>query len=251
MIRKTNVLALAPLLLLSLAACGSEEREAQAKQAARQAEWTWLQTSQGELAKLKQEVRAAQAALDGAAEDAKAAAQASLEAAEKQAIALEEEFGRRLVEYINADPIIQGEAPTQSQLDALRMKSDADIAMAQEYVELGGDYRRAIDILETARSVDPDNPKLLAELEKHKTLRYATQERFDQVKRGMTQDEVRAVLGPVNLRNIRDYPERKVVAWFYPKEAGGAAAVFFETKDDRLVVYKVDFEAVKPGAQVG
>jgi hypothetical protein len=250
MTRKTIVLALAPLLLL-LAACSNEEREAQARQAARQAEWTWLQTSQGELARLKQEARAAQVALAAAAEDAKAAAQAQFDAADKQAMALEEEFGRRLVDYINADPVIQGEAPTESQLDALRMKSDSDIAMAQEYVDLGGDYRRAIDILETARGVDPDNPKLLAELEKHKAMRFAIQERFDQVKRGMTQDEVRAILGQVNLRNVRDYPERNVVAWFYSKEAGGAAAVFFEKKGDQFVVYKVDFEAVKPGGQVG
>jgi len=251
MTRKRILLALAPLVLVCLPACQSEQKEAQAKQAARQTEWSWLQTSQTELLKLRQDVRAAKAALASATDDGKAAAQANLEGIEQQAAALAEEFNRRLVEYINADPILRGEAPNPSQLASLRMKSDEDIAVAQEYVDLGGDYRRAVEILETAQGVDPDNPRLEAELEKHKAMRFATKERFDQVKRGMTQEEVRAILGQVNLRNVRDYPERKVVAWFYPKEGGGAGAVFFETKDERFVVYKVDFEALKPGGQVG
>jgi hypothetical protein len=129
------------------------------------------------------------------------------------------------------------------------MKSAEDIALAQEYIDLGGDYRRAVEILETALSVDRDNPELQAAVEKAKEFRFTTKERFDQVKRGMTQDEVRALLGQVNLRNVREYPERKVVAWFYPKQGGGAGAVFFEQKGDVFVVYKIDFEAVQPGGR--
>ncbi len=74
-----------------------------------------------------------------------------------------------------------------------------------------------------------------------------TEERFAQVRKGMTEQDVRAILGQVNLRNIRPYPERKVTAWFYPTaEDGAAAAVWFRMgKNDQLVVYDSKFEAVE------
>ena len=56
---------------------------------------------------------------------------------------------------------------------------------------------------------------------------------------------MREVLGPVNLRNLKEYPDRGVTAWFYLKEAGGAAGVYFRKKGGKLTVYKADFEAVK------
>ena len=37
----------------------------------------------------------------------------------------------------------------------------------------------------------------------------------------MTQDEVRGLLGQPNLRDVRDFPERGVTAWFYTKDAEG------------------------------
>ena len=44
--------------------------------------------------------------------------------------------------------------------------------------------------------------------------------------------------------------ERKVVAWFYPKDASGAAAaVWFEAPEagNGGKVYQLDFEAIQPG----
>ena len=75
-------------------------------------------------------------------------------------------------------------------------------------------------------------------------MRYMTEERFAQVKKGMTPSEVRAVLGPVNLHNVQEYPERKVQAWFYPREGGGASGVYFRLDEDKNVytVYQTTFE---------
>jgi tetratricopeptide (TPR) repeat protein len=133
------------------------------------------------------------------------------------------------------------------------MKSDEDILLAREYIEEGGDYRRAIEIYETALAADPDNARLKQELEATKARRYMTAARFGQVKEGMTQDEVRRLLGSPNLQDVRVYPDRGVTAWFYPKDASGAAAaVWFQKKAAAAgmiaEVYLLDFDAIQPPA---
>ena len=76
-------------------------------------------------------------------------------------------------------------------------------------------------------------------------------ERFEMAKKGMSESEVRAALGQVNLHNIKPFPDRKVVAWFYPTgDDGGAAAVWFrEGKDETNEVYRLNYEEVKPKEQ--
>lgn len=163
------------------------------------------------------------------------------------------ELNRRLVDFINANAAATpGAPPDERQRAAIRMKSDEDILLAREYIEKGGDYRRAIEIYETALAADPDNPRLRRELEQTKARRYMTLQRFSQVKEGMTQDEVRRLLGSPNLQDVRSYPERGVTAWFYPKDASGAAAaVWFQKKAAQAgtaEVYLLDFDAIQPPA---
>ena len=174
---------------------------------------------------------------------------AQLEQLEGEIESLTEEFGNRLVAYINADPMIEGEEPTEQQVQALRMKSGEDIILAQEWIEKGGDYKRAIEIISTALLYDADNPELQAALAKAEADRYMDQERWAAVEKGMTEDDVRQALGQVNLHNIREYPDKNVVAWFYPTaEDGSAAAVWFQPnkKTEVLEVYQIKFEAINP-----
>lgn len=181
---------------------------------------------------------------EGAAAGGGAAA-ADLERLESEATEIADQYYQQLIEFINANPPVAGEPPPERVQQAIRAKSDEDIRIAQEYIEQGGDYRRAITIYQGALEADPDYARLQEMLAEAEEMRFMTEERFAQVEKGMTRDEVRAALGPVNLRNVRDYEEgkTKALAWFYPRdEAGSAAAVWFrENRRGEYEVYEVDF----------
>ena len=140
-------------------------------------------------------------------------------------------------------------APAAVSLDAadeLRLAA-LDIELVAEYIVKGGDYRRAIDILQVALQLDPDNAAIQAAVEEARANRYMSEERFAQAKKGMTEEEVRNALGQVNLRNIRQFEERGVVAWFYATAEGGpAAAVWFQAdkKSGKLKAYQLKYDAV-------
>ena len=108
-----------------------------------------------------------------------------------------DDFGMHLVEFINADPVYQGEEPSERQNAAFHLKSAEDIILGQEYIDMGGDYKRAIEIFESALLIDGDNPDLIAALEKANADRYMTEERFAQVTVGMGQEQVLALRGQV------------------------------------------------------
>ncbi len=80
-----------------------------------------------------------------------------------------------------------------------------------------GDYQRAIAIYTEDLAVDPGDPPLAAELAKAQGRRYMARDTFAQLKKGMSQDEVRGLLGAPNPHSVRDYPDRGVVGWFYPR----------------------------------
>lgn len=232
--KRGAVLLCGVLLSAGIAGCGpsADERQTARQSPAPEAEWAWLQqakrTLDGQRAKLA----------GGAAGDPELA---------RRSAALAAEFNRRLVELINADPPVQGEPLSERQQAAIRMKSDEDIRLARQFIAQGGDYQRAIDICKEALSVDPGNPRLREELARAQARRYMTRETFAQVKEGMDQQEVRSLLGQPNLHNVRDYPDRSVVGWFYPKdESGAAAAVWFHDDGGRYTVYLFDFDALRP-----
>jgi hypothetical protein len=179
--------------------------------------------------------------------------QARIDELDNALVTQAEDFGTHLVEFINADPVYQGEELTESQRAAFSLKSGEDIILGQEYIDKGGDYRRAIEIFETALMVDAGNPDVIAALEKAKADRFMTEERFALVSQGMSERQVKALLGQVYHHNVREYPEKDVVAWFFPKEAGGAAGVYFQLhkKSETYQVYRVDFEAVKAATEEG
>jgi hypothetical protein len=267
--RKRGLAALGALTLAAIGAvgavgiigavgCGPDSEEAAPAPAAlaADAEWRWLQDTRGTLG----QKRAQLAKTEAAARANPPAGPARQEAAQEDEAArlrhevetLSTELRRRLVDFINANPPVEGRPMTPQQQEALRMKSDEEILVAQDFIQRGGDYRRAIEIYQAALSVDPGNPRLRQELEKARGMRYMSRERFSQVKEGMSQDEVRSLLGQPNLHNVRDYADRKVAAWFYPKgPEGAAAAVWFERSGSGSAaarVYAADFDAVPPAA---
>jgi tetratricopeptide (TPR) repeat protein len=229
-------------------ASGEEAAGQRPARAGESAEWAWLQDAKKALDAEREELSQARSQEKAAAaKPGSPATRPDLAALEKDVAARGDELNRRLVGFINANPPAEGEKPAGRLRDAVRMKSDEEIHLAHQFIEQGGDYRRAIEIYEAALSVDPDNPRLQGELAGARAHRYMTAEHFSQVKKGMTQDEVRAVLGQPNVRDVRDFPERGVSAWFYTKDADGrAAAVWFANAKEKggPTVYQADFNAV-------
>lgn len=206
--------------------------------AGRQAEWTAIEGQKKQLDAKREELASLRQQAAAGTE-----VSASLARINDEITTISDDMGARLAAYINADPPVVGEPLKPEQLAAVRLKSAEDIAIAKEFIELGGDYRRAIDIYNQALSIDPDNPALKAALADAEAKRFMTPERFAAIKKGMTEGDVIAALGRPLQRNMRDYPEKKVSAWFYPKnDTGEAAGVFF---NDKKTVYSTDFDAVK------
>lgn len=246
------------LALAVAAGCGPDP-EVVAEQE-NEAQWAAIETTRQQLADKRgaleqaQAAAAAAAAEEGTAEPAvdetataeaegAAAPAGDVTALETEVVALTEQFNQQLVDFINANPPVVGETPPERVQQAIRMKSDEDVLIAREYIAQGGDYVRALQIYDAALEVDPDYERLQQLRAEAESMRFMTEERFAQVEEGMTQDQVREMLGPVNLRNVRDYEENQAVAWFYPRDdRGAAAAVWFnKNRKGEYVVYQMDF----------
>ena len=265
---RTGLLVGAVLAVVVLvAACGgggpSKEEQARAE------EWAWLTETKQILDGKRQELadlviqaemeatevaeEVAEVVEEGAEEVGEAVAEIDLGAQIQELGAevetLTEEFSNRLVAFINFDPMIEGEEPTEGQINALRMKSSEDIVLAREWIVRGGDYKRAIEVVKTAMMFDEGNPELEAALVEFEANRYMNEEWFAAAEKGMSDDDIRRVLGQANLHNVREYPDKEVVAWFYPTaEDGSAAAVWFQPNKDTgvLEVYQIKFMAIDP-----
>ncbi len=234
--------------------CGPSEEELAEQE--RVTKWAELQEAKAELSEargqysdLLEEIATAAGAED-AADDALATLESEAAALKEQINSKADAFNQEIVNFINSDPMVVGEEPTERQQAAIRLKSEEDILLAQEYVSEGGDYRRALDILSRTAEADPDFAELNETIEKFTDYRYARRERFDQLEEGMSQAEVREIMGQVYHGNVREYEAQGALAWFYPKDpedagSGAASAVFFRKRDGDWAVYQIDWEAVE------
>jgi hypothetical protein len=132
--------------------------------------------------------------------------------------------------------------------EGLDLYSDEAILIAQDTVAKSGDYKKAINQLDSASSYYdsiglPPYQALLDTMAELDDMRFITQERFDLVKKNMTMDEVKAAAGVPYYQNIQVDEKRKVETWLYRKREGGAAAIYFKTTNNK--VYNKNFEAVK------
>lgn len=251
-------LAMFALAAIVAVGCGPSQEEQMAE--TRQAEMDVLREAKAALDAKRQELADALAEMNAAGESSDEATgeeegeaaitpedlAAKVEDLEDEVLEAEDNFTAMLVDFINSDPPVVGEPMSEAQAEAIRMKSAEDIILAQGYIDQGGDYQRAIRIYTDAIQVDPDNADLKAALAAAEENRFVNQDRFAAVKKGMTRDEVREMLGPVNLRNIRDYKDRDVIAWFYPTAAdGAAAAVYFRKAGGEYKTYEMKYEAVE------
>jgi hypothetical protein len=244
-------LVILPLFASLLLGCGSAEEERAAR--ARQREWSSLRhtkraldAERRELTRLRGQLAAAPVGPDGAPTgEAATALAADVAARERRIGARSAALGKRLVRYAAGFARREGEPMPPALQEAIRLKSDEDVEVAQEWIERGGDYRRAIEIYETQRHLDPGYARLEQALARAREMRHVTSERFARVRPEMTRAEVRAALGPVNLRQVLRRPAERLEAWFYPSVGGGRAAVYFRYDEERraYVVYRTETAA--------
>jgi hypothetical protein len=255
-------LGLVCALAVLAGACGGGGEEAgaamDAELTALRDQKTALDAKRAEVVALQEQIGAAPSAEEGAegeaGEEGEAAPTAEeltaqLETLQEEVEGMSEAYMTAVVGVLNSANMIEGEPIPEPIQQVIRMKSAEDMIIAEEYIWAGGDYRRALEILDTALMLDPDNPDLQAAKDKAFTDQWMTEERFAMVSKGMTEDEVRARIGTVNRHNRREYPDKNIVAWFYRREDKGAAGVWFEEKDGVMTVYRFDFNAIEPESE--
>ena len=239
----------AVVLTLALLGCGGGPQDDPMA-----AEWDALQAAKTALDAKRQElatlVAEAAAPVDPEAEGEPVDHSAHIEALGAEITGMADSFMTQVVTFLNNDPIIAEEGPTERQLAAIRLKSGEDMLVAQEWISAGGDYSRAIQIYESTLNLDPDNEALKAAMAEAQEMRFMSAERFATAKKGMTEEAVRAALGTPLHYNVKTYPEKGgVSAWFYQTdEAGSAAAVWFRPdKEGVLVAYLAKYDSVVKG----
>lgn len=172
---------------------------------------------------------------------------AHIEALGEEITGLADAFMTLVVTFLNNDPILAEEGPTERQLEAIRLKSGEDMLVAHEWISEGGDYSRAIQIFENTLRLDPDNEALKSALAQAQEMRFMSAERFATAKKGMTEEAVRAALGTPLHYNVKTYPDKGgITAWFYQTdEAGSAAAVWFRPNEEEVMeAYLAKFDSV-------
>jgi len=151
----------------------------------------------------------------------------------------------KLADFLN---VALNEFPDDPVTDkALMIYSEEALVTAADHVRNAGDFKKAIEILSTAKNYYENlgkqpYQKLVDAIGQYEEMRTITKERFDKVKKGMTMDEVSEVAGPAYYGNRRE--EKGAIMWLYPRRDGGAAAVYFRKKTGK--VYGKKWDAVKP-----
>jgi hypothetical protein len=150
-----------------------------------------------------------------------------------------------LAEFLNE--ALNTQPKSTATLEALRLYADSAIRNARDFIDHSGDYRRAIELLETAQSyhdavqaVVPDD--LSAALAHARDYRFLTRARFDQLRKGMNARDVRTLVGVPFYANVRhsDVGGKRVASWLYGRDDGEVAALYF---DDRGTLYAWKWDA--------
>jgi len=199
--------------------------------------WDALDAARAELRTLE-EKRGANAA--------DAARKTEIEAVVKQSeAAFENAYGAdqsTLADFLNQALNIQPQGAET--LEALNLYAESAIRNAGELIEYSGDYRRAIELLDTARSyfdaVQAPAPEALATAAAGaRDYRFVTQARFDRLKKGLSAAEVKALIGVPFYANIRSsvVGGKEVTSWLYSREDGEVAGVYLDDRG-RLYAWK-------------
>lgn len=245
--------------ILSLASCANVEKELQAKKPEWQAALSELKSVQDDLNAKRAELDTLQSPAEGeeapAAEDLKA----QTEELEKAITAAATDLQDKAAELIYQIELWHSDAKKKAKELAMpeehtlanHYMSDETIVVAHQYIQRQGDYRTAINRMKEALELDPDYDKLKNALAAAEVNQWMTEERLGQVEAGMSEAKVRELIGICNTNYIKQYPENNTVGWFYPREDGGTAAVYFKKDGDKKTVMRTNYDAVKAPTEEG
>ncbi len=120
------------------------------------------------------------------------------------------------------------------------------IALGDEYMNVLARYEKAIDLYRGALEIEPENLEAKQRIALAEQRRFVSMNAFASVKTGMREEEVRKLVGLPREDWIKQVVQNSRVysVWIYPKEDGGAAAVYF----DNGVVYHTNWNAAAPPA---
>jgi len=238
---KTPV-AVAILTSLAMLACGGKKEEAKKVDLAgelakvKAAHQQHLEKA-NKLAELRKELAALRekAKLDAAETQRKGQLEAEVKAASQELDKVFTEDQNLLTSFLNT---ALNEAPqAQETREGLKLYAEDAMLNARDYMDEAGDYAKAIELLETAQSYfagisAPVPQELTNLLEEAKKLRYITKERFDQVQKGMTKAQVKAITGTPLALNVREeeVKGRKVTIWLFRSENKDIASFYFDDK---------------------
>ena len=129
--------------------------------------------------------------------------------------------------------------------EGLRVYAEESIIITSDMVAKAGDYKKAIDNLAAAKNYYdaagiPVHQPIIDKIAEFDDWRYITDERFKDIKKKMTREEVKVVAGVPYYGNIQEDKDTGVETWLYRKREGGAAAVYFKMKTGKVYGMKAD-----------
>lgn len=124
---------------------------------------------------------------------------------------------------------------------AAAIYADERVVMGDEYFDILARYDRAVMMYKGALAIDPNHARARERLAQAEARRFVSMDLFASVKQGMSEDQVRRLLGQPREDWIKQVVQKKRVysVWIYPKNDGGASAVYF----DGGVVYHTNWNA--------
>jgi tetratricopeptide (TPR) repeat protein len=123
------------------------------------------------------------------------------------------------------------------------------VIMGDQYFAILSRYDRALQEYRAALALDPGNADIQQRIAMAEGRRFLPMSAFASVKNGMKEDDVRQLVGLPREDWIKQVVQNNRVysVWIYPKEDGGASAIYF----DNGVVYHTNWNAAAPPVASG
>ena len=120
------------------------------------------------------------------------------------------------------------------------------VIMGDQYLGVLSRYDRALQEYRAALALEPGNAEIQKRIDMAEGRRFVQMSSFAAVKTGMKEDDVRRLVGLPREDWIKQVVQNNRVysVWIYPKEDGGASAIYF----DNGVVYHTNWNAAAPPA---